>query len=94
MHLKERLRSLFSLILTGLESGEEPFHYEASHRKILIAVSFLFTVLATVVVLLMPGTDSGHWIPVVIFGTIAFVGFVVGFLGNDRAVAKIWGSRK
>lgn len=92
--MKSFLRKVFSPILNGLESGDEEFAYRPSHRKILITVSFLFSFLATVVVLLMPGTDPGHWIPVVIFGGVGFVGFVVGFLGNDRAVAKIWGSRK
>lgn len=61
--------------------------------KILIVVSFLFLGLAGLVVLLVGNAGPGYLFPAIVFGAIGFVGLVVGFLGNDRAVAKIWGSR-
>ncbi len=92
--MKQFFRNVCSPILKPLESGTEPFHYQASHRTILLVVSGLFSFLATLVVVLMPGTDAGHWIPVVVFGAVAALGFIVGLLGSDQAVAKIWGSRR
>jgi hypothetical protein len=35
----------------------------------------------------------GGLIPILVFFVIGFVCLIVGFLGSDRAVAKIWGSR-
>lgn len=92
--VKSFLRTLFSPILVLFESGNESFLYKASHRTILLFMSVLFSGLATVVFLLMPEGDPGYWFPVVIFGGVGIVGFVVGLLGNDRAVAKLWGSRE
>ncbi len=74
-----------------LESGDGDFIYKPSHRTILIAVSVMFLFLACLPLMLMQ--DPGYFVPVVVFGLAGLVGLVVGFLGNDRAVAKIWGSR-
>ncbi|MDX1692870.1 MAG: hypothetical protein R3208_03835 [Ketobacteraceae bacterium] len=91
--MKQPLRSLFSPLLKPFESGNEPFQYKPSQRKILLFVSLMFTGLAGLVLYLAADADPGYYFPAVIFGLIGFVGFVVGFLGNDRAVARIWGSR-
>lgn len=91
--MKDLFRTLFSPVLRPLESGDEPFSYKPSHRKILIIVSLLFSFLAAVVLSLNHGGDMGYLFPVVVFGVVGVVGLVVGFLGSDRAVAKIWGSR-
>jgi hypothetical protein len=32
-------------------------------------------------------------VPIVVFYGISLVALVVGLLGNDRAVARIWGNR-
>ncbi len=92
--MKQVLRKIFSPILNVFESGSEEYTIKPLSRKILIVVSTLFSGLAIVVFYLMPDdADPGYFLPIVIFGGIALVGFIVGFLGTDRAVAKIWGSR-
>lgn len=95
-NMKSSLRALFSPILNTFESGTEPYTYKPSQRTILLAVSTLFTVLIIAICAfsLSAGGDSyGFLIPVVVFSAVALVGFVVGLLGNERAVAKIWGNK-
>ena len=92
--MKQFLRKIFSPILSIFESGDEEYVIKPLSRKILIVISVLFSGLASVVFYLMPAdADIAYYFPVIIFGGIAAVGFIIGLLGNDRAVAKIWGSR-
>lgn len=92
--MKQILRQIFSPILNIFESGGEEYAIKPLSRKILIVISILFSVLATAVFYSIPeDSDAGYYLPVIIFGAIAAVGFIVGLLGTDRAVAKIWGSR-
>nr|WP_237457527.1 hypothetical protein [Pseudomaricurvus sp. HS19] len=76
------------------EAGEGAFSYKKSHRTILVAVGCLFLVLSVggLVAAIMAGQLSGA-LPVVVFFVVALVCVVVGGLGSDRAVAKIWGNR-
>ena len=92
--MKASLRKLFSPLLNPLERGDEPYVYKPLSRKILLTVSLLFSVMCAALVYLMPAdADKGYLIPVVVFGLVAAVGFIVGLLGNERAVSKIWGNR-
>lgn len=91
--MKQQLRKVFSPLLGMFESGSDEFAYKPSHRKILVFMSFLFSVLALLVLIMNRGGDIGYLFPTVVFGLIGFVGLVVGLLGTDRAVAKIWGNR-
>ncbi len=92
--MKKILRSLFSPILNFFEKGDEPYACKPLNRKILIFMSTLFLSLAILVAYLSrDNSDSGYLLPVIVFATMAIIGLVVGLLGNDRAVAKIWGSR-
>ncbi len=92
--MKNSLRAIFSPILNYFEKGDEPYTYKPLNRKILIFMSTLFLSLAIVVAYLSrENSDLGYLIPVVVFSAIALIGLVVGLLGNDRAVTKIWGSR-
>lgn len=91
--MKSLLRKLFSPVLTPLEAGEGPYGYKPSHRIILIALSLMMSGLAALVFILSQGKDLTYLIPVITFGLVGFTGLVVAFLGSDRAVAKIWGSR-
>jgi drug/metabolite transporter (DMT)-like permease len=92
--MKNTLRKLFSPILNIFEAGDEPYLAKPLNRKILIAMGLLFTALVSVVIYFsIQQGELGYAIPAVVFSTISLVTLVVGFLGNDRAVAKIWGNR-
>lgn len=91
--MKKILRIIFSPILNVFESGDEPFAYKPSHRKILIFMGCLFSGLATAVFIFSPADDPGYLIPVFVFGGGGIISLLVGSIGTDRAVAKIWGSR-
>ena len=93
--MKTWLRKLFWFILRIFESGDEAYTYKPLNRKILIVVGLLFSVLAAITVYVSFDKDGyGYLIPVAVFFSVGFVCIIVGLLGNDRAVAKIWGSRK
>ena len=65
-----------------------------SIEKILIFMGFIFAGLTFLVLKFTPeGAGFGAVIPVIVFGLVALVTLVVGFLGNERAVSKIWGVR-
>lgn len=63
------------------------------NRKILIAVSCMFSLLAFAILFISPKNDLGFLVPVLVFLLVGLTGLIIGFLGNDRAVAKIWGSK-
>ena len=92
--VKQSLRRLFAPILNRFESGTEAFSYEASHRTILIVMGCLFSGLAAYLVNYINTDTLGYLLPVFVFGGVGLISLLVGLLGNDRAVAKIWGSRK
>jgi hypothetical protein len=92
--MKDFLRKLFSPILNIFEKGEEPYIAKPLNRKILIVIGVLFSFLVSVVIYLSYDKgEPGFLIPVVVFSGVAIVALIVGFLGTDRAVAKIWGNR-
>lgn len=94
--MKALLRTLFSPILNVFENGTEPYSYKPLNRKVLVTLGGLFSFLDVVVVLISERggiAPSEYLIPVVVFGAVALVSLVVGCLGSDRAVSKIWGSR-
>lgn len=92
--MKEILRRVFWPILSFFEKGDHAEGYRPSHRKILVAVGFLFLLLSGVSLLaaLVAGTLSALF-PIILFFVISLVCFVVGLLGSDSAVARIWGRR-
>jgi hypothetical protein len=86
-------RQLFWFILRHFESGDEPYAVKPLNRKVLIAVGVLFNVLWIGGLYLY--ADYGGFafmLPTLIFIAVGTVCLVVGLLGSDRAVAKIWGS--
>ncbi|HKK16169.1 MAG TPA: hypothetical protein VJ981_05645 [Gammaproteobacteria bacterium] len=92
--MKIFFRKLFSPLLNIFEKGDGPYSYRASHRKILIVIGFLFSGLATGVYVIFPDEGSPAFLfPVIVFLAVAAVCIIVGTLGNDRAVANIWGNR-
>lgn len=81
-------------MLNIFESGDDPYAYKPLNRKILLVIGVLFSGLASVVAYLsLDAGEVGFLIPVLVFSGIAFVTLVVGLLGNERAVSKIWGNR-
>jgi hypothetical protein len=92
--MKELLRKAFSPILKNFESGTEEYIYKKSHRVILIVMSVIFAILSTAVAVMAAEADSaGYYVPVFIFGLVSLVTLVVGALGNERAVSRIWGNK-
>jgi len=93
--MKALFRKIFSFILVPFESGTEPYEYKPLNRKILLFISFMFFGLAMLVLYITPeGSSLDYALPVVVFSIIAILGLVIGLLGNERAIAKIWGSKK
>ena len=92
--MKQPLRRLFLPILRPLESGEVGPNYRASHRSILKVVGalFLFLSIISLAALIYTG-QLGALVPVVVFLGIGGISLIVGFLGSDVAVSKMWGNR-
>ncbi len=89
------LRKIFWFVLRYFEQGDKPYAYKPMHRKILIVVGVLFGFLCGVSLYLSPqSAGPTALIPVLVFSTVAAVCLIVGLLGSDRAVARIWGQDK
>ncbi|MFT4677304.1 MAG: hypothetical protein ACJAX5_002963 [Patiriisocius sp.] len=91
--MKNLLRRILSPLLMPLEAGSSAYSYKPSHRTILIFMSAMFIGMAALVIWIMPGWDSGYLLPIIVFGGAGILGLIVGGLGEDRAVARIWGSK-
>lgn len=92
--MKTVFRKLFSPILNYFESAEGEYVYRKSHRTILIVVGILFLMLSTIsIIAALLTAQYAAFIPVLVFFLAGLVCLVIGSLGNDRAVASIWGSR-
>ena len=92
--MKQSLRSFFSPILSVFEKGSDVYAYKPLNRKILIFMGTVFSGLMVLVLNFIPeGIGISFLIPVFVFGLLALVTLVVGILGNERAVSKIWGDR-
>jgi len=92
--VKHLLRKIFSPILKIFESGTDAYAYKPSHRIILIIMGSMFSALATLVFLFAQGEDPVYLLPVLIFGSLGATSLLVGFIGTERAVEKIWSSKK
>jgi len=90
--MKAFLRKLFSPLLMIFESGTSEYVYKPSHRLVLIVMGGLFSALAALVLFVAEGNGAEYFLPVVLFGGLGIISLIIGFLGTDRAVAKIWGS--
>lgn len=91
--MKAVLRKLVGPILRPFESGNDPYAYKPSHRRILVFMSTMFLALASLIVFLTPTGNFSYLLPVLLFGGGGLLGLIIGTLGSDRAVAKIWGTR-
>ena len=92
--MKQILRKIFRPILDIFEEQEGAFVYKPSHRLILKVVGSLFFILSMAsLAASLKAAQFGALVPVVVFFGVGLVCMVVGFLGTDKAVAKIWNSR-
>ncbi len=92
--MKETLRKLCSPILNHFESGDENYNYKQSHRTILIVASVLFWLFSLYSLLIFIKSEKyAGFVPVAIFIIAGTVCGIVGYLGSDKAVAKIWRNR-
>ncbi|MFN2362092.1 MAG: hypothetical protein ABR522_13580 [Marinobacter sp.] len=92
--MKDVFRKVFWPILFFFEKGGSAEGYRPSHRKILLAVGFLFLLLSGVSLMAARVAESlGAVFPIVLFFVVSLVCFVVGLLGSNSAVARIWGNR-
>lgn len=92
--MKDLLTKLFWPILNFFEAEEETNNYQKSHRFILNIVGSLFVMLSLALggVALVSG-QLGAIIPMVVFFCVGAVAVIVGSLGSNSAVCKIWGSK-
>ncbi len=88
------LTRFFWPILTWFENDEYSVNYKKSHRVALniVGVLFLFLSIVAVVGAYFTG-ELGAVIPVIIFFSAGLVAVVVGMLGSNSAVSKIWGTK-
>jgi len=92
--MKALMTKIFWPILRLFETNTSTENYKPSHRKILLAVGVLFFVLSIISGWAMYATaELGAILPIAIFFLAGFVSIIVGALGSDGAIAKIWGNR-
>lgn len=92
--MKDILRKLFSFILKNFEKGNEPYSYKPLNRKILVFIGAVFFTLGSITTYMaLSQQNYGYVLPSLVMLSVGTVCLVVGLLGNERAVAKIWGSR-
>ena len=92
--MKKHLRRLFSPILNIFEKGDDNYSYKAQNRIVLIVMGALFWLLCAAVVFSSKYLEGyGYLFPAMVFFLVGFVGLLVGTLGSDKAVARIWFNR-
>ena len=92
--MKVPLRRLFSPLLNYFEAGEGEYNYRKSHRTALIVAGGLFLILSMVSLWAALNAEQvGAFIPFLVFILASLVCLSVGSLGNERAVATIWGNK-
>ena len=88
------LTKVFWPILKFFETEEEPANYKKSHRVALNILGCLFLTLSLGLAWAASSVGGlGSLIPVVVFFCVGLVAVVVGSLGSNGAVSKIWGTQ-
>lgn len=92
--MKKFLRVVFAPILNRFETGpdHEAYVYKPLNRKILIALGIMSSALGIGLgyVVFNTGTFSAI-LPVIVFLGLGIVCLVVGTLGTDEGVSRLWG---
>lgn len=93
--MKNILRKIFWPILRFFETDEVAPNYKKSHRIALNIMGSLFIFLSLVSGKATAYTgDLGSLLPTIVFLSVGLVALVVGALGSNGAVCKIWGNKK
>lgn len=93
--MREVLKKLFWPILKFFETEENAAAYKKSHRVALNIIGTLFILLSLGSAAGTYSTgDLGALIPVIVFAGLGLVAVIVGTLGSNGAVSKIWGTKK
>ena len=93
--MKNGLRKLFAPLLNIFENSEGEFVYKPMNRIILIVMALLFGGLTVGLIVITKQMELG-WgalIPVSVFSAVSLFCLIIGGLGSDQAVARVWGSR-
>ena len=94
--MKPLLLKLFSPILKLVEVTEvdSQLNYRPSHRKILWVMGVLFLIISAVALFFgLQLNVMAALLPVILFGGIGLLCFIVAGLGSDQAVSKLWRNR-
>jgi hypothetical protein len=92
--MKMVFRKLFWPILRIFERDAPAQGYRPLNRKILLFVGILFLILTGIsLYFVIAVAVAGGLIPAIGFFIAGTTCLVVGLLGSDGAVVKIWGSR-
>lgn len=93
--MKNGLRKLFAPLLNIFENSEGAYVYKRMSRIILIVLALLFGGLTVglIVISQQMALGWGALIPVSVFSAVSLFCLIIGGLGTDRAVARVWGSR-
>lgn len=89
--MKSFFRKVFSPLLAMFEHEGE-YNYQPSHRKILIILSLLFLCLSVGCIVVAPNIMAGL-LPILVFAGVGLTGLIVGWIGDDSAVAALWRSK-
>lgn len=88
------MKKLFAPILNYFESGTGEYNYQPKYRKYLKFVGLLFLLLSLISLAAALGVgQAAGFFPFIVFSVASLVCMVVGFLGSERAVAKVWSVR-
>ena len=93
--MKNGLRKLFAPLLKIFEHGQGDYAYKPMSRIILIVLALLFGGLTVGLIIISQqmALGWGAMIPVSVFSAVSLFCLIIGGLGTDRAVARVWGSR-
>lgn len=92
--MKAALTKLFSPILNYFEPTEGHYSYKPSHRNILLfmgGLSFFLSIISLIAA--VTASQLAGLLPILLFFIGGFICLIVGLLGSDQAVAKIWGNK-
>lgn len=92
--MKDTLIKLFWPILRVFEEGDGSYESRPMHRTILFVMGALFLSLSAISLYFsMAIGEVAGAVPVLAFLCIGGLCLIVGFLGSDRAVGRLWGRR-